>query len=210
MLKNALQSGIRGMYKITTAPFKEQGPHITRFYMYEKIKDSVDVKNKGRVLSISHSIPLCEYLSMDELEIVEANYPEHNLLNLEAFQEDDFDYVICDQVLEHVEGSPQKAVDECYRVLKPGGTLVLTTCFINPIHMDSDFWRFTPDGLKILCKQFSGIVTSGGWGNSYVGFLERMGLRFVSIPKSTRHPMHKFATINHKKIPTVTWIIAKK
>jgi SAM-dependent methyltransferase len=210
MLIKVLQSGIRGMYKITAKPFKEQGPHITRFYMYDKIKDSVNVENKGKVLSISHSIPLCEYLNMNELEIVEANYPEHNLLNLEAFCEDDFDYVICDQVLEHVEGSPQIAVDECYRVLKPGGTLVLTTCFINPIHMDSDFWRFTQSGLNILCKKFSEIISSGGWGNSYVGVFDRIGLRFVNIPKSSWHPMHKFATINHDKAPIVTWVIAKK
>jgi SAM-dependent methyltransferase len=209
MLKKIIQSGIIAMCKISTKPFK-QGPHITRFYMYEKIKDSMVIKSEGKVLSISQSIPLCKYLNMDALEIIEANYPEHDLLNLEAFSQDDFDYVICDQVLEHVEGSPQIAVDECYRVLKPGGTLILTTCFINPIHMDNDFWRFNQSGLNILCKKFSEIIATGGWGNVYVWVLDWMGLRFVNIPKVSWHPMHIFATKNNDRIPVVTWIIAKK
>ena len=201
--------GIKTLYKSSKKPFK-YGPHITRFYMYEEIKDSIAIKGEGKVLSISHSIPLCNYLNMDALQIVEANYPEHDLLNLDAFPKDDFDYVICDQVLEHVEGNPQIAVDECYRVLKPGGTLVLTTCFINPIHMDSDFWRISPSGLNLLCKKFSEIIATGGWGNVYVWILSWMGLRFVSIPKVSWHPLHIFAMKNNDKIPVVTWIIAKK
>ncbi len=201
--------GIKTLYKSSKKPITK-GPHITRFYMYKKIKDSIVIKSEGKVLSISHSIPLCKYLNMDSLQIIEANYPEHDLLNLDAFPEDDFDYVICDQVLEHVEGSPQIAVDECFRVLKPGGTLVLATCFINPIHMDADFWRFTPSALNILCKKFSEIIEAGGWGNVYVWILSWMGLRFVSIPKVSWHPLHIFAMKNNDKIPVVTWIIAKK
>ena len=45
-----------------------------------------------------------------------------------------FDYVLSDQVLEHVEGNPQQAIDEGYRVLRPDGVAVHTTCFINPVH----------------------------------------------------------------------------
>jgi hypothetical protein len=86
--------GIKTLYKSSKKPF-EHGPHITRFYMYEEIKDSIAIKSEGKVLSISHSIPLCNYLNMDALQIVEANYPEHDILNLDAFPKDDFDYVIC-------------------------------------------------------------------------------------------------------------------
>ncbi len=208
MLEKVFHPVIRSIHNISIAPFKT-GPHITRFYMYDTIKEYV-TDTKGKVLSISGSVPLCTYLGMDALEIVEANYPEHNLLDLVSFKENEFDYVVCDQVLEHVEGNPQSAVDECYRVLKPGGTLVLTTCFINPIHMELDFWRFTPSALQLLCKNFSEIINSGGWGNSSMSFIERIGLRFVKIPRVKWHPMNILATKNNEKIPVTTWVIAKK
>jgi ubiquinone/menaquinone biosynthesis C-methylase UbiE len=46
-----------------------------------------------------------------------------------SFQERAFDCVICSEVLEHIEND-EKALDEIYRVLKPGGEFFLT----GPIH----------------------------------------------------------------------------
>jgi ubiquinone/menaquinone biosynthesis C-methylase UbiE len=47
------------------------------------------------------------------------------------FQEKTFDCVICSEVLEHIENDG-KALDEIYRVLKPGGVFVLTA----PVHQE--------------------------------------------------------------------------
>jgi ubiquinone/menaquinone biosynthesis C-methylase UbiE len=49
------------------------------------------------------------------------------------FKNDQFDYIISSEVIEHV-SHPDKALRELYRVLKPGGTLVLTT--------PNRFWYF--------------------------------------------------------------------
>ena len=65
-----------------------------------------------------------------------------------------FDVVLCTEVLEHLP-EPQKAIDEFERVLKPGGTLLLTTRFIFPIHdAPHDYFRYTKYGLRYLLRRF--------------------------------------------------------
>ena len=65
-----------------------------------------------------------------------------------------FDVVLCTEVLEHLP-EPQKAIDEFERVLKPGGTLLLTTRFIFPIHdAPHDYFRYTKYGLRHLLRRF--------------------------------------------------------
>lgn len=59
-----------------------------------------------------------------------------------------FDCVLSSQVLEHV-SSPQRYLGEAWRVLRPGGSLILSTHGIWPYHPDpTDFWRWTVDGLQ--------------------------------------------------------------
>lgn len=63
------------------------------------------------------------------------------------FADRSVDAVILKDVLEHVQG-PQAALDECARVLRPGGCLVVWMPFMYPVHdAPHDFQRFTPQGL---------------------------------------------------------------
>jgi SAM-dependent methyltransferase len=188
------------------------GPHITRYSMYSRLRSlgSILPHRKGRTLSISHSENLDNLLGLESSEIVLADYPDHDLIALN-FPDGAFDYVLSDQVLEHVEGNPQQAIDECYRVLRPGGVAVHTTCFINPIHGDpKDFWRFTPNALSLLHRRWSEIIEVGGWGNPAAWLAVGIGLRFVGVPHATWHPLHQLATKNNPRWPISTWIIARK
>ncbi len=74
--------------------------------------------------------------------------------NLAMFAAGEFNCILCAEVLEHLH-SPQKAIDEMYRVLKKDGTLIITTRFLFPLHdIPGDYYRFTRYGLKHLLKNF--------------------------------------------------------
>ncbi len=62
-------------------------------------------------------------------------------------QDNTFDCVLSTQVLEHVT-DPQLYLSEARRLLKPDGSLVLSTHGIWPYHPDpTDLWRWTVEGL---------------------------------------------------------------
>jgi SAM-dependent methyltransferase len=72
-----------------------------------------------------------------------------------CFTDGVFDVVLCTEVLEHLP-EPQRAIDEMFRVLRPGGTLLLTTRFLFPIHdAPNDYFRFTKYGLRHLLRRFA-------------------------------------------------------
>jgi SAM-dependent methyltransferase len=65
---------------------------------------------------------------------------------------DSYDAVFCTGTLEHVE-NPWQAVRELCRVTKPGGLVHIDVPFIQGYHADPvDYWRFTIDGLRLLCR----------------------------------------------------------
>jgi SAM-dependent methyltransferase len=94
------------------------------------------------------------------------------------FLEGSFDVVVVGEVLEHVH-SPRLAVDSIYRVLASGGSLVLTTPFIFPIHdRPRDYFRFTRFGLAFLLKDFRDvrITARSSWAESINALSVRLAL----------------------------------
>ncbi|MFQ5795736.1 MAG: class I SAM-dependent methyltransferase [Candidatus Bipolaricaulia bacterium] len=74
--------------------------------------------------------------------------------DLRMFQDEEFDCILCTEVLEHLH-TPQKAINEMQRVLKKNGGLILTTRFLFPLHnIPDDYYRFTKYGLKHLLNNF--------------------------------------------------------
>ena len=67
--------------------------------------------------------------------------------------------VKCTELLEHIE-LPERVLDEVSRVLKPGGTLILSCPFNFGIHGDPyDFQRFTDQKLTRMLKDNFKIIT---------------------------------------------------
>jgi SAM-dependent methyltransferase len=82
-----------------------------------------------------------------------------------------FDAVLSTQVLEHV-SDPGAYLAECHRVLRPGGTLILSTHGIFVYHPDPvDYWRWTSAGLRRTVEaagfevdRFDGFLGMAGTG----------------------------------------------
>ena len=63
-------------------------------------------------------------------------------------ESESFSSVLSTQVLEHVK-NPQKAAEEFYRILKPGGYCLITVPQLNELHEEPhDYFRFTKYGLE--------------------------------------------------------------
>lgn len=92
-------------------------------------------------------------------EIVLRDFPQINYLlaDVEAlpFSDDSFDVVIAGEIVEHME-DPKILAKELMRVVKPGGTMVLstvdTTCDDAIAHGEypEHLWEFTPEDLLDL------------------------------------------------------------
>ena len=96
------------------------------------------------------------------------------------------DVVLCTEVLEHVP-DPQRAIDEMYRVLVPGGQLLLTTRFLFPIHdAPHDYFRFTKYGLRHLLRRFE--ITEVQEETDAVGtlavLLQRLGMQAETLHRT--------------------------
>ena len=101
------------------------------------------------------------------------------------------DLVLSTQVLEHVV-DPQRYLDECVRLLRPGGHLLLSTHGIMHLHRDpTDFWRWTCDGLAriVSAAGLEVVETRGVLGLAGAGLqLLQAGLG-NRVPRVLRRPM---------------------
>lgn len=89
----------------------------------------------------------------DKSDYIDYNYDIHDL----KFEDEKFDAVVCNAVLEHVE-NPQKAISELTRVLKKGGLIWIEVPFNQHFHPSpTDYWRVTIQGVRVWMKEFTEI-----------------------------------------------------
>ncbi len=87
-----------------------------------------------------------------------ADYDSTDVLGIGEvlpFQDNAFDGIICVAVLEHVR-DPFTCAQEIVRVLKPGGELICSVPFLQPLHgFPHHYYNMTPQGLRNL---FEGLL----------------------------------------------------
>lgn len=95
------------------------------------------------------------------------------------------------EALEHI-AQPHLAISAIERVLEEGGLLILTTVMDFPIHRyPHDYWRFCPDGLAFLLRNFK-IVDF-----TIEGFREKpRGLWVTALKTKGDHLEHNLAMAN--------------
>lgn len=96
---------------------------------------------------------------------------------------DQFDYIICNQVLEHLP-EPKQALKEMYRVLKTGGKIICTTPFFYEEHLQPyDFYRYTQFGNSYLFQEAGFKLEKIEWLEGYFGTLAyQLEVAYKSLP----------------------------
>jgi ubiquinone/menaquinone biosynthesis C-methylase UbiE len=135
-----------------------------------------------------------EHIGVDHLETF------HDKQNIDLFgtaydipvEDESFDSAISTAVLEHLE-EPEKAIQECYRILKSGGYAIYSIPFLWHLHEEPrDFYRYSKYGIEYLFEKVGFKIIeikplSGFWvtfGQLFVYYIYRFNrgpLRWLHI-----------------------------
>ena len=116
----------------------------------------------GKVIDIGcgempyRDVVLGRGLQYDSID-VERRHPDVRFIgdieNMDVLGNESYDTVLCLQVLEHV-AHPFKVVREIHRILRPGGTLILSVPHLSRLHEEPrDFFRYTKHALRSMFEE---------------------------------------------------------
>ena len=182
----------------------DRGGPIDRYYI-ENFLAEESASISGRVLEIGDNGYTVRFgrervLNSDILHVNEHN-PSATIIgdisHAPHIPDSCFDCIILTQTL-HLIYDFKEALQTCHRILKPGGTLLLTVPGITPIDHDqwkeSWYWSFTDKAIqKLLSEIFtSGKVKVSSFGNVFTAsaFLYGMGLPELTENKLQYHDPH--------------------
>lgn len=154
----------------------------------------------GRVLDVGASVGTARYRNL-------FTYTEYVTLDVKPGEGIDivgsaealpveassFDSIVCTQVLGDVYNL-RTAFDEFFRVLKPGGTALITEGFMDPLHSPPfDFWRFTEHSFRKLAED-SGfsvevIEQRGGYHSVMTQLRTRYWIERLAVYKKWYRPI---------------------
>jgi SAM-dependent methyltransferase len=99
--------------------------------------------------------------------------------NMPQIPSESADCVFLVSVLQYIP-APERAIDEVFRILRPGGIFYVNVPFIFYYHDDPvDFYRFSLPGLELLCSRFERIASGSRRGPAST-FVELL-IRFLAI-----------------------------
>ena len=118
------------------------------------------------------------------------------------------DILISDQMLEHV-SRPWIVASEFLRVLKKGGVLICTTCFLQRSHDKGSYFNFHPSALKVLFSSSLRYPMFEGWGNPKANYLiNYTNTRNFKVYQNQE--LSQMCRVNDKDSPFATWVCGIK
>ncbi len=142
------EAGRRGYFYLTPG----------NYALYSEFRRRAAGLLQGRILDAGAGCGVWRPLLEKRGRVVAVDLSTHGDPNAAAdlkelpFRDGTFDAAFCSQVLEH-DAAPAALLGELHRVLKGGGTLVLTAPHLSRLHdAPDDFHRFTGQGLRLLAE----------------------------------------------------------
>jgi SAM-dependent methyltransferase len=202
-----------------TSPFStefgyDRGGPVDRYYIENFLqKESGSIR--GRVMEIGDNAYTMQFggekvTKSDILHVNDTN-PQATLIgdisHAPQISDNTFECIVLTQTL-HLIYDFKGALETCHRILKPGGTLLLTVPGITPIDhgewKETWYWSFTDKAMLRLMKEafVQGQVEVNTFGNVFVAtaFLYGMGLPEVPKEKLNNHDQHFQVIITVKAI----------
>jgi SAM-dependent methyltransferase len=190
----------------------ERGTPVGRYYVEAFLRKNAD-QVSGRCLEFGDDryrtfFPgAVEYCVTDIGDRPGVDYPG-DIHDARGIPQGHFDAIICIQVFEHL-AYPEKAAQSLYRLLSPGGVLLLTAPFLNPVHyVPTDFRRFTPECLKMILEDAGlAIEVLDFGGNALVGTGSLLGMvreDFSTVELDAKDPVYPYNVLIRARKPDRT------
>lgn len=142
----------------------ERGIPVDRYYIENFLNKNKELV-KGDCLELLNNDYTIKYgekkVSKSDILDIDINNPKatifSDLRKLDRVSDNSFDCVILTQVLQFIDDF-ESAISECKRVLKPGGSLLVTLPSMGRIDcasgLDGDYWRFTEASAKYIFSKY--------------------------------------------------------
>lgn len=204
----------------TTVPLSDyygldRGAPIDRYYI-ERFLNEYRENIRGRCLELLNNEYTKKYgdsrvTQSDILDIDETNVDANiigDLRNLTNIADNTYDCIILTQVLQFID-DVDAAIKECYRILKPNGTVLVTLPSVSRVDciagVQGDYWRFTQASATYL---FHNVFNAGAchiqsYGNVRAGIFFLAGVAQEDISK-------KIMIDNNENFPLLISVIAVK
>lgn len=169
----------------------DRGTPIDRYYIESFIKENAPYI-KGVCLEIHDNYYTKKYgknvTTEDVLDIDTTNWQATtygDLRNLKAIKSNTYDCLIITQTFGVIDDY-QAAVSECYRILKPGGSIIGSATSIGAIsNLQMTYWRFAVPSIKYVFGKCFDLnkLTIKTYGNVLAGQCSWVGLAAEELTK---------------------------